>query len=148
MAGFDSVKRLLAFAFLLTGVLYLMLFHLTQNALSSFTAQTGNPFSHTQEEIQSALVGQQNILLVLGDPPAAAVNDAKPFMRAYYTAVYLHYPHRVFVGQDNRIVNFENDLLGADALPSPDWMHTHQVSELFVFFGGDQAKHLRVFQLQ
>jgi hypothetical protein len=145
--GFASVRRLIAFAFLLAAVLYLMLFYLTSDALSPSGAQTGNPFAGTQAEIDSALVGERSIQFHLGDIGADRQADAIPFTRAYFTAVYLHYPRRVFVGDDNSLVNFPADLLAADHLPSTQWMHDHQVSGLFTIYGGSQSQHLRVFEV-
>jgi hypothetical protein len=52
----------------------------------------------------------------------------KTFSTIYFHTNYFLYPHRLFLGNDDAVVNGESEMFRADVLPSVDWMKNHDVA--------------------
>jgi hypothetical protein len=143
-----SVRELLMFAALLTAILFYALFHLKSGEMTRSGSVPWNQFDEIQKELAQAAPDYQNVQLHLDDPGVEPAADAIAFTRAYYTANYIEYPRRVFVGTNQDIINFSDQLLAADRLPPLDWMHAHQITGLYVFYGAQLIPHLHIYRLR
>ena len=126
-------------------MLYLLFFHLSPDA--PMRAGGNRPAGlEMSENLQTKTVAEmvraadgKNIQLHLQLPEADWLSDAPFFTTVYYRAAYKLYPQRVYVGSDDRVINFPSDLKSADQLPGTDWMRQHQVSAVFSFAPGDKT---------
>ncbi len=122
-------------------MVYLLFYHLALESNSTPPIQ----FADVQTEIQELASHRQNIQLHLNEPVLST--QALGFTRIYYTAAYLIYPHRVFVGKNDQIINFPDQLLANDHVPAVNWMTEHQIDAVCIVFGIGLAPHLQVIPL-
>ncbi len=132
------------YAALLTSLLYLLIFHLSPDApmrtggnRPAALANAENLQVKTVAAIADAAEGK-NVLLHFQLPADDWAAHAAFFATLYYRAAYEFYPRRVFVGHDDRVINFPADLKKADQLPDVAWLRQHQVPAVFSFVPGDE----------
>jgi len=139
-----SISTPLAYTAFFIALVYLLLFHLQTDTLSRPGAQPWNSYADIQNEIARLADHGQNLLLHLPNTGPDANQNAVPFSRIYFIANYLLYPQRAFVGMDDKVINFPDQLIDADHIPSSTWLHQHQVSHIGVVYGIGMIPHLRV----
>jgi hypothetical protein len=139
-----SIPATLVYAVILTGILYLLIFHLSVDAPLRWN---GHPPAARAEQhellnklnaVMDTVAGGKNVQYHVGDSSTDPIDHTPFFTTAYFSAVYQQYPARVFIGEDNQIINNDVDLKKADHLPSEAWMREHHVVAVFTLLPGDQ----------
>ncbi len=132
-----SVPALIAFASLLTAVLYSLLFasasdaplrHIGQPPASLAAMQSR--LDVTDNAIAKAADGH-NVLMHFLLSPQQQKNGGNFFSTLYFSSVYALYPKRVYLGNDQEIINNGQQLFAADQLPSDAWLIQHDVPATF-----------------
>jgi hypothetical protein len=132
--GFTSV---LLYAGFLSGLLYLLYVQAGDRAPLRVPASALNPYGGIEAELKQADADPNpaQALVLLGQDNADPLGAAIGVTRLYYMAQYLRYPHRLYVGHDDRIINGQDQLIQAGSdLPSVQWLLQHRVSEIYAIY--------------
>ncbi len=141
-AGPSTRKRtgfavVLMYAGFLSGLLYPLYTQAGDGAPLRVSASSLNAYGGIEAQLRQADAdpnpAQAMVLLFQdnADHAAAAIR----LTRVYYMAQYLRYPHRLFVGHDDKIINGQDQLIREAAdLPTADWMLQHHVSRIYAVY--------------
>jgi hypothetical protein len=130
----QTLTRVAVFTILTTAVLYLLLLHVEPGAPFR---QGGQPPAREAliENLISAhdaamqqLAGDGNLEMHIVGVPVDMQNQPNPFGAIYFHWNYLQYPHRVFAGRNDKIINNDQQLFAADTLPDDAWLKSHHVN--------------------
>ncbi len=84
----------------------------------------------TDAAIATAANGQ-NVQLHVSLPDNHSAGNLNWFVVRYFSSAYRLYPHRVYVGSDDQIINGPEGFFAADHLPPIAWMRAHHVTGVF-----------------
>ncbi len=127
-----GISVMLMYAAFLSGLLYL-LFSQAGDGAPLRVQGSYNAYSGLEGQLKLADAdpnpAQLQVLSIQddADPVVAAIRVT----RVYYLAQYLRYPHRLYVGQDDQIINNQDQLMQAAHLPPGEWMRKHQVHAVY-----------------
>jgi hypothetical protein len=131
------------YAAFLMAMLYLLFFHLSSDA--PLRSGGHRPVGlDSGENIQNAIVEEMKRaargknLQVRFKLPEEIRSRAFFFATLYYRASYEFLPRRVFVGNDDHVINFPGELMAADQPETADWLRQRDVPAVFWLMSGDE----------
>lgn len=129
----QSFKAAVAYVILLLPVLHLILFHLApdapvwQNRSANSQQLLVERGLATMEKQFVADANGGNLELHFQGFDAGEFHQGLAMSQFYFAANYALYPHRAFIGQNDRVLHDPAQLAAADVVPNQVWLKQHDV---------------------